>query len=356
MSPVRKFRLNSPFTKQQSNFIINTFQDTKSLTKVMRAYRQVFFPKKPWSVPKRNTFQRLLDRFETDAAVRLIKPAGKSPVTLAEVVRVESYFKVNKKNHIRQAVQDLGFSFGKIWKILRKNLGWKAYRPHKVHILTPAHMESRLSACTFWLTMEENWFSDCVLWSDEKWFVLHQSPNKQNSCRWAPFNPHELVQCKQQGGKKVMAWVGIVDGVVLPVYWFEGSVDSQQYLEMLRTHVWPAIRHRATRKGYWMQQDGASPHVTAPVMEFLREKFGERLISRNSTHIWPPYSPDLSCLDFSFWAQAMAEVTRCKPSTLADLKRVVEEFADLVRRMCRNTRKRAQICVQQKGGYFEHLL
>ena len=91
------------------------------MTKVMRAYRQVFFPKKPWSVPKRNTFQRLLDRFETDAAVRPIKPAGKSPVTLAEVVRVEPYFKVNKKNHIRQAVQDLGFSFGKIWKILRKS-------------------------------------------------------------------------------------------------------------------------------------------------------------------------------------------------------------------------------------------
>ena len=163
MSPVRKFRLDSPFTKQQSNFIITTFQETKSLTKVMRANRQNFFPKIHCSVPKSNSFKRLLERFETDTAVRSIKPAGKSP---AEVNRVKEYFKVNKQNHIRQAVQDLGFSFGKIWTILRKNLGWKAYRPHRVHILTPAHMESRLSACTFWLTMEENWFSDCVLWSE----------------------------------------------------------------------------------------------------------------------------------------------------------------------------------------------
>ena len=219
-------------------------------------------------------------------------------------------------------------------------------------------MESRLAACSFCFTKEDNWFSDCVLWSTDKWCVLHQSPNKQNDRRWAPANPHRLVQCKKQGGKKVMAWV---DGMVLPVYWFEGSVDGAKYLEMLETHVWPAIKYRATRRGYWMQQDGASPHVTGPVMDFLREKFGEKIISRNSTHHWPPYSPDLSVLDFSFWAQAMTEVIRCKPSTLTALKDVVEEFAedmdeDLVRTMCRNTKKRAQNCVDQKGGYFEHLL
>ena len=94
------------------------------MTKVMRAYRKNFFPNNPCSVPKRNTFKRLLERYETDTAVRPIKPAGKSPVPSAEVNRVKEYFKVNKQNHIRQAVQDLGFSSGKIWNILRKNLGW----------------------------------------------------------------------------------------------------------------------------------------------------------------------------------------------------------------------------------------
>ena len=47
-----------------------------------------------------------------------------------------------------------------------------------------------------------------------------------------------------------MAWVGIVDGKVLPVHWFQGSVDSPTYLNMLKTMVWPAIRGQATRKAY----------------------------------------------------------------------------------------------------------
>ena len=93
-------------------------------------------------------------------------------------------------------------------------------------------MESRLSACSFWLTFTEDWF-EMVIWSDEKWFVLNQHPNRKNDSQWAPSNPHNLVQCKKMSGKKVMAWVGIVDGKVLPVYWFEGSVTGKGYLQML---------------------------------------------------------------------------------------------------------------------------
>ena len=47
-----------------------------------------------------------------------------------------------------------------------------------------------------------------------------------------------------------MAWVGILAGQVLPVHWFEGSVDGPTYLDMLQTVVWPTIRRRATRRAY----------------------------------------------------------------------------------------------------------
>ncbi|KAF0311836.1 RNA-directed DNA polymerase from mobile element jockey [Amphibalanus amphitrite] len=155
---------------------------------------------------------------------------------------------------------------------------------------------ARLDSCEFWLTHDE-WF-ERVLWSDEKWFVLHPSPNKKNTVCWSPENPNKLVPCKKAQGQKAMAWVGVVDGKCLPVHWFTGSVNSDAYLEMLQTVVWPAVRARATRHQYWFQQDGAPPHVTAPVMDFLHSKFGGRVISRNSERRWPPYSPDLSCLDF----------------------------------------------------------
>ena len=158
-----------------------------------------------------------------------------------------------------------------------------------------------------------------------------------------------------------MAWAGLVDGKVLPIHWFEGSVDAAAYLAMLQGLVWPAVRASATRKQYWFQQDGASVHCTKEVLAFLASKFGARVISRNSEHNWPPYSPDLSPLDFSFWGQAMAHVVRCQPATIPELKQVVEDFAsnfntDTARRMARHTRYRAELCVSQAGGHFEHLI
>jgi hypothetical protein len=212
----------------------------------------------------------------------------------------------------------------------------------------------------FWLEHAEEWF-ERVLWSDEKWFVLTPTPNRKNVVHWCPSNPHNIVPCKKAHGEKVMAWVGIVDGKCLPVHWFEGSVNAESYLKMLQTVMWPAVKSMATRKRYWFQQDGAPCHVTATVMDFLRSKFGDRIISRRSARHWPACSPDLSCLDFSFWSQALDHVTKTEPKTIQELKTVVENFAtdiseEQLRKMARHTRRRAELCVAERGGYFEHLL
>ena len=125
--------------------------------------------------------------------------------------------------------------------------------------------------------------------------------------------------------------------------------------------MWPAVKNMATKKHYWFQQDDAPCHVSAVVMEFLRSKFNDRIISRGSTHHWSTHSPDLSCLDFSFWSQAIDQVVETEPQTIAELKKVVEDFAasitaEKLRKMARHTRRRAELCVAEKGGYFEHLL
>ena len=180
-----------------------------------------------------------------------------------------------------------------------------------------------MQACKFWLTHNEEWF-ERVLWSDEKWFALQQGPNRKNDVMWAPTNPHLIAECKSRQGRKVMAWLGVVDGRCL-LYWFTGSVNGDSYLHMLQTVMWPATRHRATARQYWFQHDGAPPHVTTPVMDFLRLKFGDRIISRKSDHIWPPHSPDLSCLDFSLWSNISSKVWKAQPATIEQLREVVED-------------------------------
>ena len=148
-----------------------------------------------------------------------------------------------------------------------------------------------MDACRFWLTFEEEWF-ERVIWSDEKWFVLNQSPHSQNDRYWSPVNRHVLVECKKAHGEKAMAWLGIIDDRCFPVVWFDGSVNGEVYLEkVLKDTVWQNVKHVATRKEYWLQQDRASCHVTAQCLSFLRSKFGDQILSRNTQHHWPPYSP-----------------------------------------------------------------
>lgn len=359
-SPIRRFQANSPFTKQQAIWVVEKFAELKHVTLVRRAFRLKFFSKQPAAVPRANAFHRLIKRFGTSGATRPCVPSGRIPTAAEEVEKIKEFFEKHPSAHVRQASKQLKISVGKVWKILRQKLGWKPFRPHLVQALSPAHQTSRLEACRFWLQHAEDWF-ERVLWSDEKWFVLTPAPNRRNTVYWCPSNPHKIVPCKTAHGEKVMAWVGIVDGKCLPVHWFQGSVNAQSYLEMLQTVMWPAVKRMATKKNYWFQQDGAPCHISATVMEFLRSKFGDRIVSRGSAHHWPAYSPDLSCLDFSFWPQALDHVVETEPQTIKDLKKVVENFAasiseEQLRKMARHTRRRAELCVAAAGGYFEHLL
>ena len=117
---------------------------------------------------------------------------GKEPLSVEAVERVKNFFTENYRSHIRGASDRLDLSMGTVWKVLRKNLKWKAFKPHKVQVLSPANKLARKSACEFWLTFPESWF-ERVIWTDEKWFVLRSPPHSQNDRYWAPANQHEVV-------------------------------------------------------------------------------------------------------------------------------------------------------------------
>ena len=200
-----------------------------------------------------------------------------------------------------------------------------------------------------------------IIFSDEKWFYLIQSSNRKNNVYWSMENPHILDEVKRQGGVKVMCWAGVGDGKILPLHWFEGSVTENTYLNMLKEKVWPALKGFATKKCLWFQQDGARVHTANSCLKFLQEKFPGREISNRLDYEWPPYSADVSMLDFWFWGQAQQEVYKAKPKSIEELKNVVERFAkgqkmETILRAANNFVKRAKLCVEQEGGHFEHLL
>ena len=226
--------------------------------------------------------------------------------------------KVKKGEHpsVNEIAIALQLSHSMTWRILRKNLGYKPFKPKTVAPPTEKHQRDRVQFCNWLLEQPSNFPSRCI-WSDEKWFHLSQAPNKQNERYWAPFDPEIEEECCIQGGDKIMAWAGIVNGRVI-IHWFdsEQSVNSKIYLEMLKNVVWSKIHFYVGRHKLFFQQDGARIHTTPDVRDWLTDKFQGRVIRNLMVIPWPARSPDLSPLDYWFWMWLLLRSENVHPLTL----------------------------------------
>ena len=230
-------------------------------------------------------------------------------------------------------------------------------------VLTEAHKAQRL-VFSQWLIEQPDETIFQIMFDDEKWFQLNQHPNRQNTRYWSVSKPDFVFDLKNQWVSKVMAFVVIVDGTVRPVFWHQEdgknvSVNTDQYIKAVLavTDELPYSKLNI----YWWQQDGATCHTSKRSRAVLKRMFKDRIISRFEKNVWPAHSPDLNPLDYTFWGQAMAKVWEIKPKTIPELKAVVEQYfasltSDFIKKCVLNIKKRANLCISQKGGHFEHLM
>lgn len=164
-------------------------------------------------------------------------------------------------------------------------------------------------------------------------------------------------------------WLSVgIGGVVGPYFWdLQGTnkkgVTARWYREMMVTRAIPAMQNFPNFASLVFQQDGAPPHFALAVRQLLDQTFPGRWMGRGSARqpapiAWPPRLPDLTPLDFSVWGYLKQRIfTRdWRPSTLEELKAVIEEEVELVRqdeqmrrRIMGKYQRRLQICVD-KGG------
>ncbi|GFV11623.1 putative LOC100569746 [Trichonephila clavipes] len=70
----------------------------------------------------------------------------------------------------------------------------------------------------------------------------------------------------------------------------------------------------------WFQQDGTTCHTARATIDFMKDTFGDRLISRFGPVNWPPRSCDLTPLDYFLWDYVKSLVYADKPQTLDHLE------------------------------------
>ena len=360
---------NKMFSEEEKKFIVKAFGRNSSSAAVRREFLKHNNIKGRASTKyKLMMFIRVNDHFDKYGSIATQTPTKrmKKKSTEATIHEVKTFLVENPTNSLRKTEQQLSIKKTTLWRIVRHSLDFKFYHITSVQPLTEAHKEQRLKFCE-WILAQPADFVQKVVWTDEKFFCLHQKHHRKNDGRWSAENPREIMETNNRNDLKVMIFVAIVDGKIPIIHAFldeDGhlvSVNGSCYLTLLRDSVWPKLRYSATRRGLWWMQDGAPSHCTTVAKEFLKDKFQGRVISRGTEIPWPAHSPDLNPLDFHFWAAAQKQVYSVKPASIGSLVECVKEFAEgysenTIRNVCNTVLKRARLCLQAGGGHFQHLL
>ena len=256
----------------------------------------------------------------------------------------------------------LGFPRTTVWRTLRKE-GLHPYHLNKAQHLKPEDYEKRLSFCQ-WLE-EQPQLCPYILYTDESTFTRDGTTNLHNEHWWAEENPHKLVQCNFQERFSVSIWCGIIDDLLIGPHIFERRLTGEIYENFLR-HELPRLLRDVpvhTKERMILQQDGAPPHSSRQVKEYLDTAFPEKWIGRGGPHQWPARSPDLTPLDFFLWGHMKSLVYKEKPESRDDLILRIMDAAEQIRidkpmlkRVTTSVLDRARKCIECGGCHFEHLL
>jgi len=111
----------------------------------------------------------------------------------------------------------------------------------------------------------------------------------------------------------------------------------------------------------YFQHDGAPPHFSQVVRQYLNHKFSNRWIGRGGIQNWPPLSPDLNPVDYHVWSYMKAMVCAHEVNTREELLQGIPSAArsmnnaTVLRKVTSPLVTRVKKCIQADGGHFEQL-
>jgi len=304
----------------------------------------------------------LLKKFKETGSVKDKKRGGNIKTVANEETNtmVLAHFVASPQSSLRRTSNEIGVSKSAIHRILQQSK-WHPYKIQLLQKLNEDDPDRRSEFCYRALEMyhNDNEFPNTILFTDEANFYLNGEVNKQNMRFWSDENPHWMDPAKEQGSAKVMVWCGIWNGQIIGPFFFDHTVNAENYLQMLQTQMMPILQRGAILPT-WFQQDGAPPHYAILVRDWLNAQFPGHWIGRRGTIEWPARSPDLSPCDFYLWGALKAKVYAQKVNTVNDLKQRIiiccrEIMPDVIHTVIRSWSERLQLCFDLQGQHFEHL-
>ena len=311
------------------------------------------------SLPSISTIRYVVKKFERTGCVNSACKVKKCDIKDDDVSRVARLYVARQRLSLRRASTKLEISRQKMRKILRKNLLKKAYRAKIAFKLTEHQRTTRLYCATSLLN-KKNILKD-ICYTDESYFYSDgKAQLKQEYC-WATSKNDVEPLTAQLNPFKVMVWAAVSSkGLIGPYYFHKNgahiSVTKESYQECILWFVEQLKKRRLLTSAYIMQ-DVATPHASISTKMLLRSKFGDKVVGKGFNMEWPPYSPDLTPVDFWLWPTVKHIIysQRKEPfESVASIKRAITFAFNRLRKqkfghITKAVEDRLEQCIRQNG-------
>lgn len=322
-------------------------------------------------IPHRRTFDAVDRRFREKGTFleHTIEHGRPRNVSTPEVEEeILEIIHENPDTSIRRVSLQIDVSKKVVHRTLKEQL-LKPYHLQRVHEILPGDTLPRLQFCRWFRNIhnDDNNFISRILFTDESCFTRKGVLNLHNLHNWSDENPHAIVKDHFQRQFSINIWAGIVGSCFIGPVELPPRLNGEQYLNFLQNSL-PELFEDIplnVRRDMWFMHDGAPPHFTISVRNFLHRQFPDRWIGRgrDAPVNWPARSPDITPMDFYLWSFMKKEVYATPVETREELWTRILQAADIVRgdaevllRVMRSFTHRINLCIENNGQQFQHLL
>lgn len=314
----------------------------------------------------KSTVVKTIQRFEETGSVKDRPKTGRPKTATNDQKSLEilQSFVEDPNTSLRRVSLRHEISLGSASKIMKMNK-WHPYKIVLLQELSEDDFDRRIEFSEIMMGKidDDPLLINNIVFSDEATFELHGNVNRQNMRYWSDINPHWMRENNTQYPQKLNVWAGIYNGQKIGPFFIEGNLDGPKYEAMLRDQIVPVIQYLTNGQmdDVLFQQDGAPPHYSRSVRQYLDEVFPQRWIGRRGAIEWPARSPDLTPLDYFLWGYVKSKVYTTKPQNLDELRaRIIDEMDLIPPQMYQSATQafytRLAHCQTVEGRHFEHLL
>jgi len=205
------------------------------------------------------------------------------------------------------------------------------------------------------------WFRNS--WRVVAHFTRDGFNNTRNSHLWDRDNPHGTVESNYQHLFAINVWCGVIGDQLIGPYIYR-NIWQVIFTPTFCKRVPAFLEHvpLQTRRQMGYQNDGAPPHFSQVVRQYLTHRFPNRSIGPGGAQNWPPRSADLNPSDYHVWGYMKAMVYAHKVNTREELLQQIHSAARsinntaVLRKVTSSLVTRDRKFIQADGGHFEQLV